>query len=479
MMDNPAVVEQLTQFRSTLSEAEQNALYEFVLRAEGLSDHRALASLPAEALFNEEERRLIDELDAEEETEPILPPNVVLIMKATRLCNLRCTYCNAWREGADQNMTFEVLARITHGTLRDRRRRATAGNLGGVTTTAFIWHGGEPLLRDVSFYLRALWLQHHWRRDGHEVSNRIQSNGSRITAEYVDFCKRFGIGVAISLDGPPEIHDQRRLDAAGRPTSERVHAGLRMLQDAGLGKAVLMVVDEDVLERGPQRLLDYLEELGVENVGLLNLVPGNRDDGVDADGAWLHWARYLAFLRDLFALWYDGYRDQISIRELTQPLDILRGGDARYCVFQTDCFEFAFDVDPNGTITGCDKYVGDPAFRYGSILESPVRDVLTNALVQEQRERDRRDTDALRDCRWFHVCQGGCPHDRDVNAAMNLEGVDGCCGLGPLLDDIDEMDREHRLTSSSIDTTFGNPVPHIKSAVVPVRIGARSPIRTR
>ncbi|MFO8125539.1 carbon-phosphorus lyase complex subunit PhnI, partial [Yoonia sp.] len=34
------------------------------------------------------------------------------------------------------------------------------------------------------------------------------------------------ISVSVSLDGPPEIHDRQRVDAAGRPTSERVRAGI-------------------------------------------------------------------------------------------------------------------------------------------------------------------------------------------------------------------------------------------------------------
>src|ERR1700722_4462060 len=35
------------------------------------------------------------------------------IMKPTRLCNLRCHYCNAWREGPGNTMSFQVLAKAT------------------------------------------------------------------------------------------------------------------------------------------------------------------------------------------------------------------------------------------------------------------------------------------------------------------------------------------------------------------------------
>jgi uncharacterized protein len=42
----------------------------------------------------------------------------------------------------------------------------------------------------------------------------------------------------------------------------------------------------------------------------------------------------------------------------------------------------------------------------------------------------------MRDCRWFGVCHGGCPHDR-YTGERRLPGYDGrCCGLAPLLDDM-------------------------------------------
>jgi len=57
-----------------------------------------------------------------------------LIVKATRLCNLRCTYCHDWRSGPNQTMPFEVLTQLTAKALRDPEH----------DSVEFIWHGGEP-----------------------------------------------------------------------------------------------------------------------------------------------------------------------------------------------------------------------------------------------------------------------------------------------------------------------------------------------
>jgi uncharacterized protein len=55
----------------------------------------------------------------------------VMVMKATRLCNLRCNYCHSWREGANQTMDFSVLARAIRDSLLASATRHVE----------FVWHG--------------------------------------------------------------------------------------------------------------------------------------------------------------------------------------------------------------------------------------------------------------------------------------------------------------------------------------------------
>src|SRR2546427_4314675 len=60
-----------------------------------------------------------------------------LIVKATRLCNLRCSYCTFWREGPNQVMPLVVLAKATREAL----------SLPQVKQGDFVWHGrGATLL---------------------------------------------------------------------------------------------------------------------------------------------------------------------------------------------------------------------------------------------------------------------------------------------------------------------------------------------
>jgi uncharacterized protein len=421
-----SVADKLDEMSQELSDEERAALHLLLARSTEALDTMALAATPVEELFDPDEQAVIAELDALPDPEHRLVPMPTLIMKATRLCNLRCTYCNAWEEGPGQRMPFEVLARTTHGLLRNP----------GVVAPTFVWHGGEPTLQGVRFYLRALWLQLHWRRDTQTVRNQLQTNATRLEPDFVELCRRFHISVSVSLDGPPEIHDRQRVDAAGRPTSERVRAGIAQLQEAGLEPGILMVVDQDTVRLGPQRVLDYLLELEVPAVGLLNVVPNIGPNGVNPLAPWLPWGTWQTFLRDLFRLWYPTYVDRIQIRELSELVRALDGQTPRKCHNHSDCFSFAFTVEPDGDVGPCDKYVGDPSGRYGSVLSEPVEAVLTGPGVQRRREADAAEVAELAECQWMDVCKGGCPFDRAVNAARGAEGTAGCCGLGPLLEEM-------------------------------------------
>ena len=79
---------------------------------------------------------------------------ISLIVKATRLCNLRCHYCHDWRVGHDQVMPFEVMLSLIARALQEPGRH----------NVEFIWHGGETTLLPLSFYEKAIFLQSQFRR---------------------------------------------------------------------------------------------------------------------------------------------------------------------------------------------------------------------------------------------------------------------------------------------------------------------------
>ncbi len=415
--------ERLAGFAEQLNTRERTALQALLDLGTGDAAFRELAALPPEAVLTEQERAYLERLEAEPVPAPGLRPVVSVVMKGTRLCNLRCTYCNYWREGPNQVMRFPVLARAIRDTLASPR----------TVNVEFVWHGGEPTLLPIAFYRKALWLQQRFRRPGQVIKNRIQTNATRIGDDWIAFWRRYRFIVGVSLDGPPEVHDRRRLDRRGRSTAAQVQAGLARLQAAGLDPRLYIVIDDAVIEAGPARVLDYLLEIGAQRVGLLNAVPAYTAPDAPPSGTYLPWPRYLAFLTELFRLWWPRHVDRIVFRELADLAGQLAGRPPLVCNFAGDCFGNVFTIEPTGEISACDRYLDDPDYLFGNLLHTRLGDVEASARMTEMRAANQVAVERSRACPWFAVCHGGCPHDR----GLGLRHVPGfpadCCGLAPLL----------------------------------------------
>lgn len=94
----------------------------------------------------------------------------------------------------------------------------------------FTWHGGETLMRPISFYKKALELQQKYGR-GRQIDNCIQTNGTLLTDDWCRFFKENNFLVGISIDGPQEFHDEYRRNRQGLPSFYKVMKGIELLKN--------------------------------------------------------------------------------------------------------------------------------------------------------------------------------------------------------------------------------------------------------
>jgi len=424
--DLESIERHLQDLAGQLSPGERDALASILGRLDSDRAFLELAALSPEIVLKPEEAGIYQRLLACPLPKPYSLSRVVaLIMKGTRLCNLRCTYCRSWAEGPNENMPFEVLARAIQSS-------CTAP---GVDHVEFIWHGGETTLRPISFYRGALWLQQRFRRPGLAISNQMQTNGTNLSSDWLQFLKSYQFTVGISLDGPPEINDQRRFDVKGRPTSQRVRQGIESLKNHGIEFDVKMVVDDAVIALGARRLLDYLLEIGVARVALLNVVPEG-DPERKLPGDYLEFPRFVEFLRELFHLWWPVHSSQISFRELSDLWLRLKGERGSFCVFDSNCMGSVFTVEPNGKVAACDRYQGDPSYTFGNILNMDFSDLRDSVNLDRAHVETAAEMDVAGSCRWSKICHGGCPHDRYVRIHRGVSKDENCCGWAPLISDM-------------------------------------------
>ena len=85
-----------------------------------------LGKLPADQILNSTELKIFEQEIARPLPDQEAPAkDLVLILKATKLCNLRCEYCVSWGEGPNQIMPFRTLVRTLREFLQLRNVRAS------------------------------------------------------------------------------------------------------------------------------------------------------------------------------------------------------------------------------------------------------------------------------------------------------------------------------------------------------------------
>ena len=117
-------------------------------------------------------------------------------------CNLDCAYCyytekTALAHGVHE-MSDETLTRFVREYIA--LQPATA-------PVQFTWHGGEPLLRGMDFYRKAISLQQEYA-EGRTIENCMQTNGTLLTPAWCQFLHEQHFLVGLTMDGPKWIHNR-------------------------------------------------------------------------------------------------------------------------------------------------------------------------------------------------------------------------------------------------------------------------------
>jgi uncharacterized protein len=357
-----------------------------------------------------------------------MPSHLGLIVKATRLCNLRCTYCHDWRTGPGQTMAFPVLVRMTAAALQDPEH----------TSVSFFWHGGEPLVLSREWYEKALYLQARLRRPGQRVVNALQTNATLLDGAWARFFRAHDIRVSLSLDGPPDLHDRHRVHASGRPTFGDVVRGMDVLREHGVPFSVLMVIDEPALALGADRIFDVFLELGVARFGLIAATPTNQPHAGPATPAahYVDSARMTDFLIRMYERWREHGDARIRIRELEAIRQRVAGHGAALCTLAGGCLGRYFAIEPSGDVAHCDVFVGDPRYTLGNVMHQSFTELCEEPAMHALRAENEATLRAMQACPSYGICNGACPHDRYLAVRHDAGYRPDCCGWQRLIEHV-------------------------------------------
>ena len=360
-------------------------------------------------------------------------PLYVMLKPAGAHCNLACKYCyylekNKLYPTAQRHlMSDEMLEQFT-------REYIEAQTMNQVL---FTWHGGEPLLRSIDFYRKALSLQQKYAR-GRRIDNVIQTNGTLLTDEWCEFFAQNHWLVGISIDGPQPYHDHYRLTAAGKPSWKKVMQGIKLLKKHGVEWNAMAVVNAYNANH-PLEFYRFFKENGCQFLQFTPIVERltRHEDGrtlanlADKDEISLSEAsvapeQWGYFLCAIFDEWVRKDVGRIFVEIFDCTLANWMGISPGICAYSKECGH-AGVMEHNGDVYSCDHFVF-PEYKLGNIRDHSLIDMLYG---EQQQEFSRLKHSSLprqcKECDMEFACHGECPKNRFMKDKYGDSGLNYLC----------------------------------------------------
>ena len=364
---------------------------------------------------------------------PFAKPLYVMLKPAGAHCNLACKYCyylekNKLYPTAQRHlMSDEMLEQFT-------REYIEAQTMNQVL---FTWHGGEPLLRSIDFYRKALSLQQKYA-GGRCIDNVIQTNGTLLTDEWCEFFAQNHWLVGISIDGPQPYHDHYRLTAAGKPSWKKVMQGIKLLKKHGVEWNAMAVVNAYNVNH-PLEFYRFFKENGCQFLQFTPIVERltRHEDGrtlasltdkneIPLSEASVAPEQWGYFLCAIFDEWVRKDVGKIFVEIFDCTLANWMGVSPGICAYSKECGH-AGVMEHNGDVYSCDHFVF-PEYKLGNIRDQSLIDMLYG---EQQQEFSRLKHSSLprqcKECDMEFACHGECPKNRFMKDKYGDSGLNYLC----------------------------------------------------
>lgn len=363
---------------------------------------------------------------------PFARPLYVMTKPVGAVCNLACAYCYYLEKA---NLYKDISKHVMSDELLEKFIREYIGSQ-TMHEVLFTWHGGETLMRPLSFYRKVVELQRQYA-GGHAIDNCIQTNGTLLTDEWCEFFKENNWLVGISIDGPQEFHDEYRKNRSGRPSFAKVMQGIRLLNKHGVEWNAMAVVN-DYNADYPLEFYHFFKEIGCRYIQFAPIVErlSKHEDGrylatplqpgeqlADFSVSPEQWGNFLC---TLFDEWVRNDVGQIFIQLFDSTLANWVGELPGVCSMAKTCGH-AGVMEFNGDVYACDHYVF-PEFKLGNIYQQTLVEMMYSERQMEFGQMKQKSLPAqCRACEFLFACNGECPKNRFATTASGEPGLNYLC----------------------------------------------------
>ena len=364
---------------------------------------------------------------------PFAKPLYVMLKPAGAHCNLACKYCyyleknNLYDKSHRHIMSDEMLEQFTREYIEAQT----------MPQVLFTWHGGEPLMRSIDFYKKALTLQKKYAR-GRRIDNVIQTNGTMLTDEWCEFFAQNNWLVGISIDGPQEYHDHYRLTTTGNPSWQKVMHGIELLKKHHVEWNAMAVVNAYNADH-PLEFYHFFKENGCQYLQFTPIVERltQHQDGRTlaslADDKEIPLADFSvtpeqwgSFLCAIFEEWVHNDVGKMFVEIFDCTLANWMGVLPGICAYSKNCGH-AGVMEHNGDVYSCDHFVF-PEYKLGNIRDHTLIEMLYG---DKQHAFSRLKHTSLprqcKECDMEFACHGECPKNRFEKDKYGEPGLNYLC----------------------------------------------------
>lgn len=365
---------------------------------------------------------------------PFAKPLYVMLKPIGSQCNLDCDYCyylekaNLYGQDSRHVMSETLLEKFIKQYIESQT----------MPQVMFTWHGGETLMRPLSFYKKAVELQKKYAA-GRQIDNTLQTNGTLLNDDWCRFFKENNFLIGISIDGPQEFHDEYRRDRMGRPSFHKVMKGIRLLQKHGVEYNAMAVVN-DYNADYPLEFYRFFKEIGAQFIQFTPIVERLRKtknplklataeesaDEVELAPFSISAEKWGSFLCAIFDEWVKQDVGKIFVQIFDSTLANWVGEQPGLCTMAKTCGH-AGVMEFNGDVYSCDHFVF-PEYWLGNINNGTLTSMMYS---QKQLKFGNDKFDRLpkqcKECDFLFACYGECPKNRFINDRYGNPGLNYLC----------------------------------------------------
>lgn len=306
-----------------------------------------------------------------------------LTIAPTSNCNFKCPYC--YESGIEYHTMSNYIMNKTVDFVKENFVRSNY--------LSICWYGGEPLLAIKEIEYLTIKLKEKLNLNNTNYSALMVTNGYLLDDKMVSKLLSLDIHrIQITIDGPPEIHNKRRILKNNKGTFDKILTNI-----INASEKLDIVIRVNVDKTNINRVSEIIQILKINNiydkVGFYISSVNDINDVIETPNNCLSMKEF----SDEEANFYiENSLNDLNLINIPSP------NFGICCAVNNN----SYVIDPLGDLYKCWDDIGRNSRKIGNINDG----IIMNSVYTQYMNYNEIDNEECKDCNLLPICMGGCPY---------------------------------------------------------------------